>query len=100
MNEQAVVAVTAMAVSVILQAVKDHLSVNPLTLRWVAAITGAIAAALAGHLDGATGGAALATNAGIGALVAAGTHSVALQGSVLGRVLKGIGATIFQPPVP
>lgn len=101
MDDTAFMAIAAASSAAILQALKDNMNLAPASLRWVAAIIGALAGGGAGFTQGGDTAPALATNAGLGAVVVTGIHSLLLQNSVLGRVLKAIGTALFQkPPSP
>ena len=104
MEDHAVAAIAPLGVALLFQALKDNLNLNAGALKWVAAILGAIAGGGAGFAAGAADGSDLAMNTGLGAILATGLHSLTLQGSVLGKALKAIGAAFFNkasvPPSP
>ena len=90
----ALVVVTGL--SALLQALKDQVKLSPSTLRFVAAIIGALGGGMIGYMDGGATAGSLATNSGLGALVASGTHSLLLHDTPIGDALKAIGKALFK----
>ena len=98
MPDQAWVSLAAVLASLAMQAVKDHIGISKGILPLVALFAGAIASA-ATALSAGMGAEAVATSGATGGLFATGTHAVALgKGALLGRMLKAIGASIFNNP--
>lgn len=96
MGDIQLAAVVAAIVSASLQALKDHLNLKPETLRWVAAVLGAVAGGSAGYIGGGDTVGQVVTNTGLGAVLVTGYHSLLLHDSVLGRTLKAIGEALFK----
>ena len=96
MSDTALLAMVAAILSAALQVAKDKLALNPSTLRWVATVLGAAAGGIVAWVHGTDGTSNIIALLGAGAGLTAGTHSVLLQGSVLGRMLKAIGEAIVK----
>ena len=98
MPDQAWASLAAVLASLAMQMVKDHVGISKGILPLVALFAGAIASA-ATALSAGMDAEAVAVSGGTGGLIATGTHAVALgNSSLLGRLLKAIGASIFNNP--
>ena len=95
MDERAISSLVATLVSVILQAVKDHIPLRTAHLKWVAAVLGAIAGGGSGYLGGGDDLNEIIENTGLAAVITTGVHSLLMKDSRLGRMLKALGAGLF-----
>ena len=100
MNDTIAALVASGGFTAFLQFVKDHTNLNATTLRWVAATAGALLGGGFGFMAGGEATGDLATNAVLGAVAVTGTHSLLLQDSVLGKVIKAAGAAFFKEKPP
>ena len=102
MEHIAVSGLVAVAVSAVLQMMKDHLGLKAESLQWVALILGGVGTGASGFLAGGTDSQELVTNGGVGGGLTLATHTFLKGDSFLGRVLKGVGDSIFvnksKPP--
>ena len=80
-----------------LQVVKDRLNLNAATLRYVAIALGAVAGGIVAAQQGVDGVSNILALLGAGALITPGAHSALQQKTVIGEMLKAIGAALFRP---